>query len=346
MSACSKQGSASHHNLSKRLVRRLEEATFTSGLESSEVDIVDVADTPSIPEAPGPFLYLLGSVFGGMLAGSSIAWIAEALDGRVEDGLEASRLLGVPLLAVLPHVKRVYHKTQPHALMLPEVISAPRSSYSEALQSIPASVLSAGGEGTPKVIMVTSSQTGEGKSFTARNLAVILAQHGSSTLLVDSDLRRGRVAWQLGVSNTKGLSNILSGELSLDQTIHPIPGCNSLFVLPSGPYPRLPAVQVASPRMADVIEECRKHFDFLILDVPPLLGVSDALSVGRLADAMILITRNNLTTKKLLVQLRTRASVMRLDILGCVHNDIDPRLGGYGYHELPSFQSSPARAQA
>ncbi|HEY4049627.1 MAG TPA: polysaccharide biosynthesis tyrosine autokinase [Acidobacteriaceae bacterium] len=327
----------SHRDLYEGLVRRLEEATFASGLESSEVDVIDVADTPSIPKPPGPVLYLLGSLFASMIAGCSLAFIVEALDSRVEDALEAEHLLGVPLLAVLPHIDGGEIHPRGPGPILPEVIAAPRSSYSEAVQSLRASILLAGGERTPQVIMVTSSQLDEGKSMTSRNLAAALSQHGSTTLLIDGDLRSGRIAAQFGISNAKGLSNILSSELPLKHAIQAIPGCSDLYVLPSGPYPRLPAVQAASQRMADLIGECREDFDFIVLDVPPLLGVSDALSIGRFADSTIFITRHNMSTKRQLMELRERAATVNAHALGCVHNDINSRLGSYGYHEYRSL---------
>ena len=121
----------SHRDLYEGLVRRLEEATFTSGLESSEVDVVDVADTPSIPKPPGPLLYLVGSLFGGLIIGCSSALIVESLDNRVDDGSEVERLLGIPILAVLPHNEESERTTARVRSVVPEVIAAPRSSYSE-----------------------------------------------------------------------------------------------------------------------------------------------------------------------------------------------------------------------
>ena len=323
----------SHRDLYEGLVRRLEEATFTSGLESSEVDVVDVADIPSIPVPPGPFLYLIASCLGGLIAGCGLVFVTEALDNRIEDGSEAERLLRIPLLAVLPHIPSAGTRS---VGAMPEVIASPRSPYSEAMQSLRISVLLAGGDDRHKVIMVTSSRLGEGKSLTSSNLAAVLAQHGARTLLVDCDLRRGRSAEQFGVSSAKGLSNVLAGQSSLTDAIQHIEAGGDLFILPTGPYPPLPAVQIDSQRMADLIEECKQQFDFVILDVPPLLGVSDALSLGQLADAILFVTRHNVSTKKLLLQLRERAATVKLHALGCVNNDIDPRLGGYGYYEYES----------
>jgi succinoglycan biosynthesis transport protein ExoP len=336
----------SHRDLYEGLVRRLEEATFTSGLESSEVDVVDVADTPSIPKPPGPLLYIVGSLFCGLIAGCASALIVESVDNRVDDGSEAERLLGVPILAVLPHNDESERPAGRVRSLVPEVIAAPRSSYSEAVQSLRASMLSAGGDTTPKVIMVTSSQIDEGKSMTSRNLAAALSQHGSNTLLIDGDLRAGRVGSRLGVSNEKGLSSILSDEASLVDAIQWVPGCGHLFVLPSGPYPPLPAVQVASQGMADVIKECKRHFAFIVVDVPPLLGVSDALSIGQLADCTIIVTRHNVSTKRMLGELRERAALVKIHALGCVHNDIDSRVGSYGYYKLPVLPLSHRGAEA
>ena len=182
--------------------------------------------------------------------------------------------------------------------------------------------------------------------MTSRNLAAALSQHGSNTLLIDGDLRAGRVGSRLGVSNEKGLSTILSGEMSLTEAVQSVPGCGHLFVLPSGPYPPLPAVQVASQRMADLIEESKRRFAFTVVDVPPLLGVSDALSIGQLADCTIIVTRHNVSTKKLLSELRERAALLKIHAVGCVHNDIDSRLGSYGYHKYPALPLSRQGVEA
>ena len=318
-----------HRTLYEGLVARLREAGITAGMEGGEIDIVDLADLPVIPAPPGPLLFMTGSLFAGLIAGCLLAFMWEAMDTRITTLEQAERATSLPLLATLPHIKRS-KKSDSNVSQQIASISAPNSRYAEAVQSLRSSLLLARPGSPPQVILVTSSFPGEGKSTTSINLASILAQHHARVLLVDCDLRRGRLSKTLKIREDIGLSNILTRQATLDAAIQVSPLAEGLKVLGGGPHPPEPAILVGSTDMHQLIEDCKKKFDFILLDCPPTLGISDTLNLGRFAEAVILIVRTKVANRKAVQRSKRVLDTGRLPVLGFVMNDVDSNAQGYG----------------
>jgi capsular exopolysaccharide synthesis family protein len=211
------------------------------------------------------------------------------------------------------------------------IATARRSHYAEAIQSLRASLLLARPGSSPKAILVTSATPNEGKSITVVNLAATFARHGAKVLLIDCDLRRGTIAKRLHMSAAKGLTSVLTRQMSLDAAVQELPGVAGMFVLADGPRPPDPAVLIGSDEMRRVIDACREEYDCVILDSPPVLGIADGLHLGQLVDSVVLVIRESISNRKAIEETVSMMAGSHLPVSGFVFNDMDPRASRYGY---------------
>jgi capsular exopolysaccharide synthesis family protein len=190
-----------------------------------------------------------------------------------------------------------------------------------------------------KLIVVTSSIAAEGKSTTATNLAVVFAETGSRVLLIEADLRRPRVSDYLGLERAVGLTNVLAGQVSIDEVLQRW-GTDGLTVLPCGSIPPNPSELLGSQNMVDLLTGLRQRFDTIIIDTPPLLPVTDAAVASVLADGVVVVVRYGRTNRAQLAAAVRSLESVDARVLGCVLN-MQPakqaegrgRYDGYGYYE-------------
>jgi len=319
----------SDRDLYEQLISHLQEAGITSGLQAGDIDVVDLADIPG-PDLPGPVLIILGAVALGLILGSFLAiWLA-AIDQRLGDVEQVEALTGLPLLARLPHLTP--DKGTPDRPELPQLLVPARfSHYAEAVQTLRAALLLTRPGAAPKVILISSAVPGEGKSTTAVNLAATFARHGARVLVADCDMRKGTIASRLRLSMAKGLTNVLTKSMSLEDAIQEVPGVPGLFVLGRGPQPPDPAVLISSDEMSQMVNSVRRQYDFVFLDSPPILGIADGLHLGRLTDSVILVIRENVSNRKAVQDTVAMMTAAHLPMSGFVFNDIDPRASSYSY---------------
>jgi capsular exopolysaccharide synthesis family protein len=235
----------------------------------------------------------------------------------------------------------------------------PKSVISEAYRSIRTAILLSSADHPPQVISFTSGAAGEGKTVSAINQAVVLGQAGGRVLLIDADTRKPRVHRVFKLPNAAGLSTFLTGQSTLDEVIRQVslsdvPGGNvepatngqgSLFVLPSGPLPPNPAELIGSTKMRETIETLRKHFDYIVIDTPPVLPVTDAVLVAGMSDGVVLVVRGQETPIDLVAKSRDRLASARTKILGILLNDVDITTGDY-YHYHRYYYSYYAEEHA
>ncbi|MGC2636768.1 MAG: polysaccharide biosynthesis tyrosine autokinase, partial [Acidobacteriaceae bacterium] len=312
------------------LIKNLQEAGITAGLQAGDIDIVDLADVPGKPTLVGPLLFIPGGIILGLILGSFLALWLGALDRRINGPEQVEKITHLPLLAQVPHVK--FNKGEALNLELPQlIVSARRSHYAEAIQSLRASLLLTKPGSAPKVILVTSATPNEGKSTTVVNLAAIFARHGNRVLVADCDLRRGTIAKRLGLSSAKGLTSVLTRQMPLEAAVQELPRVPDLFVLADGPRPPDPVILVGSDEMRRVVDACKEQFDFVIIDSPPILGIADGLHLGQLVDSVILVVRENVSNRKAVQETAALMAAANLPMSGFVFNDMDPRASSYSY---------------
>jgi capsular exopolysaccharide synthesis family protein len=206
----------------------------------------------------------------------------------------------------------------------------PKSSVAEAYRSMRSSLLLSSIDNPPRVIVVTSSFPAEGKTTTALNLAIVLAQRGERVLLVDADLRRGSLHRVFRMTDQSlGLSTALSQPGFNRELPTPIPELPTLHVLPTGPRPPNPAEMLSSNRMEEQMHQWTKQFDRIVIDSAPLLAVSDTQAMAVRADAVVLLARAGVTRKRALVRARDLLWRINAPVAGVVVNDVDMRLENF-----------------
>ncbi len=186
-------------------------------------------------------------------------------------------------------------------------------------------------EGTKcPIIGVTSSMRGEGKSTTAVNLSYVLAEKGSRVLLIDGDLRIPSVAKKMNIESTPGLTDVLMGKETQLITDFKSDLLDTWYIMPSGDVPPNPSELLGSKRMASALEQLKKAFDYIIIDLPPVNIVSDALSIASLITGMIVVIREEYTEKKELERCFRQLKLSNVNVLGCVMNEAKSNGGSYG----------------
>lgn len=273
------------------LQQRLQEAGIMAGLHSTAIQVVDSAETPLNPSHPRTELNRIAGFGIGFLVGLCLALVLEALDTNLKTMADIENALRLPLLAAIPQVnseelipaKFREYATQPG--------SSSWSRVAEALRGMRTAILLSSPGTPPKTIMITSTRPGEGKSSVASLTAIAFALNGSRVLLIDSDLRRPSIHIRFKMGKGLGLSSLLSGEATHQEAIMNWPELPNLHILTSGPVPPLPSELLGSTEMENLIAEMRTKYDFIILDTPPVLTVTDAALLGRLSDATVIIIR-------------------------------------------------------
>lgn len=314
------------------LQRKLKEAGVVAGLRSTNINVVDSADIPARPAEPRiPLAIMLATLLGGAF-GVALAFALDSLDKTVTDPEMAERLAQVPVIGVVPHVEKNRMKDEgagdPAYLFQP-----PQSPFAEAFRVLRSTLLLSSPT-APQVFAVTSALPGEGKTVTSINLAYALAQSGRKVLLVDGDLRRNRLHRLLGLPDHSGLSRLLRDDT--EAGILNVPELPSLDVLPAGDSQGVPAELLESPRMKALVDSWRERYDNVVIDTTPVLGLSDALVLAALSDAVLLVTRHNFTQRQSLCRMRDCLARVAVHPVGIVFNDLDadssPHYDYYGYY--------------
>ncbi|MGJ3816888.1 CpsD/CapB family tyrosine-protein kinase [Lactiplantibacillus plantarum] len=209
-------------------------------------------------------------------------------------------------------------------------LTAPMSVVTEQVKTIRTN-LNYAMVGKPlKTLMITSAIQGEGKSTVDSNLAVEYAKKGLQVLLVDADLRRPTIHQTFAISNQRGVSSWLSGQLTdVNEAIYPV--LDHLFVMPSGPKPPNPAELLASDRMTEFLTVATRKLDLVIVDAPPILPVTDARILAGQVDGTVLVVRQNFVEKVAVRQAVSALKNARAQLLGTILNDVDIKTHGYGY---------------
>lgn len=186
-------------------------------------------------------------------------------------------------------------------------------------------------EGTKcPVIGLTSSMRGEGKSTTAVNLSYVLAEKGSKVLLIDGDLRIPSVAKKMNIPGSPGLTDVLMGKNTHSIKEFKSSILDTWYIMPAGDIPPNPSELLGSKRMATALEQLKEAFDYIIIDLPPVNIVSDALSIANLITGMIIVIREEYTEKKELERCFRQLKLSNVNVLGCVMNESDSGGGAYG----------------
>lgn len=318
------------------LLQKHEEARIAQAATIASVNVIDPAITPDRPIKPQKAKnLLLGLIVGGML-GVGLAFFREYLDDTIKDEDGVRRVLGYPVLSIIPHIGRRSKEELGDAEKAPErtLIAKlePKSPAAEAFRSLRTSIHYSGLQKAKQVLLVSSTFPGEGKTTLSANLAVTLAQTGGKVLLVGCDLRRPTLHSLFDQPNVPGLTEVLVGDAALEQAIHPT-GLFNLDFISAGTTPPNPAELLGSEVMAGVLKELRGRYDTILLDAPPLLAVTDAAVLTTQADLVLLVLQVGRVPLKLAGRTRDVLGSVQAPVAGVILNDKSGKgVQYYGYY--------------
>ena len=286
---------------------------------------------------PKPTLIFSLAAFLGLLAGFGLAYLAELADHSFRTPEEIRRYLSLPVVGHIPFFRLKDQEGAQAAAgdtgLDPVLYTVyhPKSQEAESFRGVRTSLFfSTRSEGF-KVIQVTSPDTGDGKTTLAANLAVSIAQSAKKVLLIDADFRRPRIHKLFNIHTQQGLTSVIAGEAEPDNVIQPtaIPG---LFALPCGPIPQNPAELLTLSHFGKVLAVLREKFDYVIIDTPPLLAVTDPCMVAPYVDAVMLTVRISKNVKPHASRAKEILATLGAKVLGVVVNGVGPDGGAYGYN--------------
>jgi capsular exopolysaccharide synthesis family protein len=277
--------------------------------------------------------FLLAGVALGLLLGVGLAYLADMTDRSFRGPDEIRRRLGLPVVAHVPIFEAEGTPSGPDGVLLDRSLAIyhrPKSGEAEAYRSLRTALYFTTRGEVNKVIQVTSPNKGDGKSTIAANLAIAIAQSGKRVVLLDGDMRRPRVHELFGVTAEVGLGSVIAGTAQLSAALLDS-GIDRLSLLTCGPRPDNPSELLTQPRFEEVLRELRGQFDFVIVDTPPLLAVTDPAVVVSRMDAVFLAVRLSRNGRPAAERAREILQTLRANVLGVVVNGVGKETGGYGY---------------
>jgi len=292
-----KRDMKTNEQLYQGLLARMKEASVASTMVASNVAVIAPADFPVKPYRPRPVLYLsLASIFG-LVAGISVALLLDYLDDSIKTAAEMERVCQIPLLGMVPRLSLDIQDTPKEKGSHLLIYDNPKSHVAESIYQLRSSIMLSAAGGAPPIIMVTSPNPAEGKTTISLNLAATLALNHSKVLIIDADMRKPSVHKAFNKPNHPGLSNLLTGNATLEEVVLPTPIAD-LFFIPAGSIAPNPVEILSSKGFSDLISRLHTEYSFIVIDTPPTIGFADARIISALTDAVIMVINHNKTSKK------------------------------------------------
>ncbi|WP_078107781.1 polysaccharide biosynthesis tyrosine autokinase [Arthrobacter sp. SRS-W-1-2016] len=330
------QAAAIAQAVSGSLIKTVDtlEKPKTGGASPVSLSIIKPATAPVTPSAPNTRLNLLIGFLLGLVLGVAAAVLRTVLDNRVRGELDLRRVTDAPLLGGISFDQDAVKKP----LLTQTEAQSPRA---ESFRQFRTNLQFANVSGQAKTVLITSSLPGEGKSTTATNLAIALAQAGQTVCLIDADLRRPMVSEYLGLDGNAGLTTALIGTADINDLLQAW-GEESLFVLTSGQIPPNPSELLGSVEMKQLILRLEEAFDHVVIDAPPLLPVTDAAVLSQHVGGVVVVVGSQKLRHNDLQKALSSLEMVGSNVLGVVLNRLPakgPDAYTYGYY---SQKESPA----
>ena len=324
------------------LLQKQRELSATSGDSGTNVSVATYSRLPHEPVGPARLRSILVAFLLAIMAGIGLAFLLDFLDDTVKSLDDIDRYIHLPALALIPAARN-----EKPRLGSPEAATAGapgqaastalalvddvRSPIAEAYRHLRTSLLLSSAGTPPKTILVTSSQPSEGKTTTAINTAFMLAQTGAQVLIIDCDLRRPRLHSNFNLSNTRGLTNYLSGESPIEELIQDYEKTPNLKMLTSGPIPPNPAELLGSDEMRKLLVLLSEKFAHIIVDSPPAISFTDASIISTFVDGVILVVHGGRSSRAVVRRARQQLLDVGAHIFGVVLNNVKAESHDYYY---------------
>ncbi len=313
---------ATNRQIFDSLLQRTKETGISGELKTSNIRIVDAAETPRRPASPNTRDDLLLALFGGATLAIGLAFFFEYIDNRIKSPDEIKDRLGLAFLGMVPSL---FDSTTD-----PLINNGVPTNFSESFRAIRTNVLFTSAEQGGRSILVTSTGPGEGKTVVAGHLSIALAQAGQRVLLVDADMRKPRVHDLFGRKREPGLSNVLVGNAKAPDAVlqTTIPG---LWILPAGLHPPNPAELLGSRRFRDFLASLVQRFEYVVLDSPPVMAVTDSSVVAHVATGVVYVVGAEMTSRHSAKRGLEQLDHVRAKFVGAVLNKVDLKHNAYYY---------------
>jgi capsular exopolysaccharide synthesis family protein len=306
------------------LLEQKERSSITLAATTSNINVLESAGVNSVPIAPNRRNVQALAVFIGLLLPALFIFVLELLNDKVTTRGDIERITDISILGEVGHsyAKEALIVKPNNRGIVAEQFRIIRSNLQYVLHAIP-----------KPVILVTSSFSGEGKSFISTNIGAVMALTGKRTIILEFDIRKPKVLSHLNLAKQPGLTNYLLGKITLEQLPIPVPGHENLFVLACGPIPPNPAELLLDVKFEALFAYLKTNFDVVVMDTAPVGMVSDALSLSKFADATLYIARQGHTYKKQVGLIDDFYRQGKLPKVSLVLNDVKltAGYGGYGY---------------
>jgi capsular exopolysaccharide synthesis family protein len=314
----------SNRQIYESLLQRTKEIDISSGRKTTNVRIVDKAEVPRAPISPNVQRDLMFAFGGSLLLACGLGFLFERLDNRIKTPNELKATLSVPFLGMVPVTP--VDKKSPDPLVSNDV----SANFSEAFKTIRMNVLFSSAEGGMRSLVVTSAGPGEGKSIVSSNIAIALSQAAQRVLLIDADMRRPRVHDIFKFDQEPGLSNVLTGNAKTSEAIRRS-SLPNLWLLSSGHIPPNPAELLGSHRFADFMGSLEPHFDWVVVDTPPVLVVADGSIVANKVSSVVFVTAADHTSRQAAHAAMEQLDAASAHVIGAVLNRADIVRNPYYY---------------
>lgn len=346
-----KQEADTARSLYTQFLQKTNQANIQLAEQPSNARLIEPADVPSYPLTPNRPLYILFAFLASFVACAGAAFAFEHLNKNIRSMEDVTRYVQLPAIGVIPEIKaqssrhllarngkngqgtddRLAESSILRSAKFSPVVSVDdRSVAAEAYRAVSTSVLLSPHDSPPKTILVTSGLPGEGKTTTAINTAISLAQFGASVLIIDCDLRNPTTHKVFDLPSGPGLSSYLSSDVGIDDLICKLEIPN-LHLLPAGPIPQNPAKLIISPKMKALLKTLGERYDHILIDSPPLVGVTDPIILSTLVDGVIVVVHGTKSTRERVRRTRHELTIVGANIFGVVLNNIN--FTDYQYYE-------------
>jgi capsular exopolysaccharide synthesis family protein len=311
------------------ITSRIKEIDLNQETLVNNIRLLQEASEPVAPIRPRKGLNLAAGLVLGLFLGVGTVFFIDYLDNTIKSSEDIERILDLPLLAIVPKFNK-------------GAISA----VNEAFQTLRTSILFASKGRALKTILVTSAGPGEGKSQTVVNLAKTLAQAGDRVVLLDGDLRRPTVHTRLNLERSGGLTNhLLNGEVGDGwmRYLKDVEDVEHLKVLTCGPLPPNPVELFGSERFAEMLEQLRAQFNWVLIDSPPLASLSDSIVLGSMVEMTVLVIKHNENDRDLIKRTMQQMRKVNANVIGAVLNSVDLKRAGYHDYYIAGYSYEGTR---
>lgn len=310
-------------NLYKFLQEKKEETAISRASTISSSGIIDKATPTSTPVKPNRKAIQIMAILVGLGLPALFIFIGEVLNDKVTTRFDIEKLTAAPILG------EIGHSYADNTLV---VSKTTRSMVAEQFRIIRSNLQYVLNKKEKAIILVTSSFSGEGKSYVSTNMGAVLALAGKKTVILEFDIRKPKVLSGLGVSRGPGITNFLVGKTdNIEELIKPVPDQDNLFVIGCGPVPPNPAELLLDPRLDDLFDWLKEHFDVILVDTAPVGMVSDAMTLSKFADCTLYLVRQGHTFKKQVALIDEFYQENKLPRVSIIINDVKVK-PGYGYY--------------